>query len=79
VQGQERHTSTKHKSTERFDKEALKKKYLQKANIKVCAFLASLSDLDHDFDESASSSSDEELERHVEDKINRLCFIVDIA
>jgi hypothetical protein len=38
----------------------LKKKYLQKEKIKGCAFLASLSDLDHDFDDVVSSSSDEE-------------------
>jgi hypothetical protein len=36
---------------------------------------ASLSDLDNDFDESASSSSDKELERCVEDKLNGMCFI----
>jgi hypothetical protein len=42
----------------------------------VC-LLTSLSNLDHDYNESASSSSDEELERHVEDKLNGMCFIVD--
>jgi hypothetical protein len=36
-----------------------------------------LSDFDHDSNELASSSSDEDLERHVEDKINKLCFIAD--
>jgi hypothetical protein len=53
------------------------KKYLQKAKIKERAFLTSLSDLNHDSDESASSSSDTKLERRVENKPNRLCFIAD--
>jgi hypothetical protein len=52
-------------SPERFDKEALKKKYLQKAKVKECTFHTSLSDLDHDSDESASSSSNKKFERHV--------------
>jgi hypothetical protein len=63
----------------RFDNKALNNKYLQKAKIKEHAFLASLSDLDHDSDESASSSSDEELKRCVKDKLNGLCFITDIT
>jgi hypothetical protein len=62
-----KHSSGKHKSNGGFDKETLKKKYYQKAKIKERAFLASINDLDHDFDESASSSRDEEFERHVED------------
>jgi hypothetical protein len=74
-----RDTSSKHKSKGGFDKEALKRKYRQKAKIKERAFLASLSDLDHDSDESASASSDEEVERHVEDKLNGLCFFADTA
>ena len=45
--------------------------------LKMHALLASQSYLDHDSNESASSSSDEELERHVEYKLNGLCFIVD--
>jgi hypothetical protein len=67
----------KYKSKGGFDKEALKKKYLQKAKIKECAFLASLSNLDHDSDDVVSSLSDEEIERRVEDKLNGLCFIAD--
>jgi hypothetical protein len=47
----------------------LKKKYLQKAKNKECAFLASLSDLNHNSDKSTSSSSGKELERHVENKL----------
>jgi hypothetical protein len=47
---------------EGFDKEALKKKYCQKAKIKERAFLASLSDFDLDSDESSFSSSDKEVE-----------------
>jgi hypothetical protein len=53
------------------------KKYHQKANIKERAFLASLSNLDQDSDDAASSSSNEETERWVEDKLNGLCFIAD--
>jgi hypothetical protein len=75
--GKQEYTSSRHKSKGGLDKEALKKKYHQKAKIKERAFLTSLSDLDHDFEESSSSSSDEEVERHVEDKLNDLCFIVD--
>jgi hypothetical protein len=67
----------KYKSKGGFNKEALKKKYLQKAKIKERAFLASLSDLDHDSNDVVSSSSDEETERRVEDKLNRLCLIAD--
>jgi hypothetical protein len=67
----------KYKSKGGFDKEALKKKYLQKEKIKKRAFLASLSDLDHDSDDVLSSSSDEETERRVGDKLNGLCFITD--
>jgi hypothetical protein len=47
--------------------------------IKECTFLTSLSDIDHDFDESSSSSSDEEHEISDEDKLNGLCFLVDTA
>jgi hypothetical protein len=50
----------------------LKKKYLQKAKIKKCALITSLSDLNHDCDDVASSSSIEEIERRIEDKQNRL-------
>jgi hypothetical protein len=75
------HHSGRHKGRYKFkggfDKEALKKKYLQKAKIKECAFLAYLSDLDHDSDDVLSSSSDEETESRVEDKMNGLCFIAD--
>jgi hypothetical protein len=72
-----KYSSDKYKSKGGFDKEALKKKYLQKAKIKECAFLASLSDLDQDSDDGVSSSSDKETERRVEGKLNRLCFIAD--
>jgi hypothetical protein len=58
-----KYSSGKYKSKGGFDKEALKKKYLQKEKIKERAFLASLSDLDHDSDDVVSSSSDEETER----------------
>jgi hypothetical protein len=74
-----KYSSGKYMSKGGFNKEALKKKYLQKANIKECAFLASLSNLDHDSDDVISSSSDKETERWVEDKLNGLCFIADTA
>jgi hypothetical protein len=74
-----KYSSGKYKSKGGFDKEALKKKYLQKAKIKEHAFLTSLSDLDHDSDDVVSSSSDEETERRVEYKLNELCFITDTA
>ena len=32
-------------------------------------------DLDHESDKSVSSSSNEKLERHIEHKLNGLCFI----
>jgi hypothetical protein len=51
------------------------KKYLQKAKAKDHTFLASLSNLDHDFNDSSSSSSGVKLERWVEDKLNGLCFL----
>ena len=41
--------------------------------------LASLSNLDHDFDESTSSLSNEELKRQIEDKLNGPCFLADTA
>jgi hypothetical protein len=75
--GKREYTSGKHKSKGGFDKEALKKKYLQKAKIKECAFLASLSDLDHDSDDATSSTSDEETNRQVEEKLNELFFLTD--
>jgi hypothetical protein len=56
---------------------ALKQKYLYKAKIKERAFLDSLSNLDHDPDDTSSSLSDGELDKQVEDKINRLCFFAD--
>jgi hypothetical protein len=59
----------------RIRQEALKKKYLHKVKIKECALLASLSDLDHDYGNTTSSSSDEDTERWVKDKLNRLGFI----
>jgi hypothetical protein len=74
-----KYSSCKYKYNGGFDKEALKKKYLQKAKIKEHAFLASLGDLDHDSDDVVSSSSDEETERRVEDKLNGLFFITDTA
>jgi hypothetical protein len=63
--GKREHATSKHKSRGRFDKKAIKKKSLQKAKIKECAFLASLSNLDHDSNESTSSLSNEELKRHL--------------
>jgi hypothetical protein len=60
-----------------IDKEALKKKYLQKPKIKERAFLASLSDLNHDSDDASSSPSYEESDRRVEDKLNGLFFLTD--
>jgi hypothetical protein len=45
--------------------------------VKKHAFLASLNNLDHDSNNSYSSLSNEELERWVEDKLNRLYFLVD--
>jgi hypothetical protein len=72
-----KYSSDKYKSKGGFDKEVLKKKFLQKEKIKAHAFLASLSDLDHDSDDVVSSSSDEDTERRAEDKLNRLCFIAD--
>jgi hypothetical protein len=74
-----KYSSGKYKSKGGFNKEALKNKYLQKAKVKERAFLASLSDLGHDSDDVISSSSDEETERRVEDKLNGLCFIADTA
>jgi ferredoxin len=74
-----KYSSGKYKSKVGFNKEALKKNYLHKAKIKEHAFLASLSDLDHDSDDVVSSSSDEETERRVEDKLNGMCFIADTA
>ena len=69
------HSSDKHKSKGGFDKEALKKRFLKKTKAQQHAFLASLSDLDDSSDERASlSSSDDELERKVEDRLNGLCF-----
>jgi hypothetical protein len=73
------YTSNKYKTKGGFNKEALKKKYLQKAKIKECAFLASLSDLDHDTDDTTSSLSDEETDKRVKDKLNGLCFLTNTA
>jgi hypothetical protein len=53
--GKHEYTSGKHKFKGRFDKDGLKQKYLHKAKIKEHAFLASLSDLDHDSDDISSS------------------------
>jgi hypothetical protein len=72
--GKHKYTSSKHKSKGRFDTEALKQKYLHKAKIKEHVFLASLSDLHYDFDDTSSSWSDEELEKRIEDMLNGLCF-----
>jgi hypothetical protein len=75
--GKREYTSDKYKSKGGFNKESLKRKYLQKAKIKESAFLASLNDLDHNPNDALSSSSDEETERRVGDKLNRLCFLAD--
>jgi hypothetical protein len=77
--GKREYTFDKHKSERGFDKEALKKKYLQKAKIKECVFLASLSDVDHDSDDASSSFSDEETHKRVKDKLNELFFLTNIA
>ena len=53
--GKHEYTSYKHTSKGRFDKDTLKKKCLQKAKAKEHAFLAFLSDLDHNSGESAFS------------------------
>jgi hypothetical protein len=55
--GKREYTFGKHKSMGGFNKEALKKKYLQIAKIKECAFLSSLSNLDHDSNDATYSSS----------------------
>jgi hypothetical protein len=47
------------------------------AKIKECYFLTSIIDLNHNFDNTTSSSSDEETDRWDEDKLNGLCFIID--
>jgi hypothetical protein len=49
-----------------------------KFKVKVCAFLSSLSDLNHNSDDSSSSSNDDEHERWVKDKLNILSFLTDI-
>ena len=64
----------KHKEKKSFDKEALKKRFYKKSKAQERAFLASLSDLDESENEE-SSSSDEEHEGRVEDKLNGLCFV----
>jgi len=73
------YTSSKHKNKGMLDKEVIKKKYLKKAKAQEGAFLASLSDLDIDSgdDHASSSSSNEDPERKVEEKLDRLCFFVD--
>jgi hypothetical protein len=43
----------------------------------VCAFLASLSDLDHNFDNTSFPSSHKELKRQVDDKLYGLFFFID--
>lgn len=55
--GKHEYSSSKHKSKGRFDMEALNQKYLQKATLKECAFIASLSDLDNDSSSDHTSSS----------------------
>jgi hypothetical protein len=69
-----REYTSKHKSKEGFDKEALKKKYFKKAKAQE---RTSLSDLDNDTndDRSSSPSSDDESEKRCEDKLTRLCFV----
>jgi hypothetical protein len=69
----------KYKSKGGFDKESLKKKYLQKAEIKERALFASLNDLDHYSNDVTSSSNDEKTDRWVDDKMNGLYFLNDIA
>ena len=73
-----REYTSKHKSKEGFDKEALKKRFLKKAKAQQHAFLVSLSDLDDSGDKRASlSSSDDEHERKVEERLDGLYFFTD--
>lgn len=51
--GKRDYTSSKDKPKGWFDKKVLKQKYLQKAKFKDCTFLASLSDLNNDFDHTS--------------------------
>jgi hypothetical protein len=60
-----REYTSKHKSKRGFDKEALKK-YFKNAKTQERAFLASLSDLNNDTQES---------EKRHEDKLTGLCFV----
>ena len=72
------HSLDKHKSKGGFDKEALKKRFLKKARAQQRAFLVSLSDLDDSGEDRASlSSSDDEHERKMEERLNGLCFFTD--
>ena len=67
-------TSLREDSTRRRSSRSTSKRPRSKG-----ACLASLSDLDHDSNDSMSSLSDEETDRRVEDKLNGLCFIADTA
>jgi 5-keto 4-deoxyuronate isomerase len=53
------YTSNKHKSKERFNKEALKNKYIHKDRLNECSLIASLSDLDNDSDHTSGSLSND--------------------
>jgi hypothetical protein len=74
--GKQEYTSNKHKSRWRFHKEPLKQNYLHESKIKEHAFLASHSDLTMTL-MRLLLSSDDELERWVEDKLNGLCSFTD--
>jgi hypothetical protein len=75
--GKRENSSNKYKSKGGFDKEALKNKYFQKAKIKEHTFVTFLSDLNQDTDDAMSSSSIVETDRRVEDKLNRLYFLIE--
>ena len=74
----EKYVPAKHKRKGGFDKEYIKKKYLEKAQAEQRAFFATLSDVDGSDDDSACSSDDEsEKKKRIEDKLNGLCFFAD--
>jgi hypothetical protein len=59
----------------KFDKEYIKRKYIKKKKAEKHAFLASLSDLEDS--DAKASSSDDEAETKIEEKLNGLCFFAD--
>jgi hypothetical protein len=68
------YTSDKHeRKAQKYGKEYIKCKFLKKMKAKEQAFLASLSDVEIS-NTKDSSSSDEESEKKIEEKLNGLCF-----